>query len=209
MHYIIYKTTNLINGKFYIGKHQTNDLNDGYVGSGKLLKRAIKKYGMDNFKTEIVETCPTEVHMNMAERIYVVVDREVSYNICPGGKGGFGYIRDMPNYKEFQLRGAKAGGKASSRIQYARGTGLFSKETRLKVSAGMKIRHQLGIANKPPGTKGFVFSADSKNKMSTSAKGSKNSQYGTIWITNGNETFKIQSHELDRYILNGYRRGRK
>ena len=92
MHYIIYKTTNLINGKFYIGKHQTNDLNDGYIGSGKLLKRAIKKYGLDQFKTEILFECPTEAHMNLAEKVYVVIDQEVSYNLCPGGKGGFGYI---------------------------------------------------------------------------------------------------------------------
>ncbi len=41
MYYVIYKTTNLVNGKFYIGKHQTNDLNDGYIGSGKILRLAI------------------------------------------------------------------------------------------------------------------------------------------------------------------------
>lgn len=94
MHFVIYKTTNLVNGKFYIGKHQTNNLNDGYIGSGKLLKRAINKYGLDNFKIEIIETCPTETHMNLAEKIYVVIDPEVSYNLCPGGHGGFGYINE-------------------------------------------------------------------------------------------------------------------
>ena len=92
MHYIIYKTTNLVNGKFYIGKHKTKNLDDGYIGSGKLLKRAIKKYGLDQFKTEILEICPTEAHMNLAEKIYVVTDPEVSYNLCSGGAGGFEYI---------------------------------------------------------------------------------------------------------------------
>ena len=42
-HYLVYKTTNLVNGKIYIGKHETNDINDGYLGSGNLIRLAIKK----------------------------------------------------------------------------------------------------------------------------------------------------------------------
>jgi hypothetical protein len=44
MFYIIYKITNKINGKIYIGKHQTKDVQDSYMGSGKRLRYAIKKY---------------------------------------------------------------------------------------------------------------------------------------------------------------------
>jgi len=46
---IIYKTTNLINNKIYVGKHNTS-ANDGYLGSGKLIKQAVKKYGKENIK---------------------------------------------------------------------------------------------------------------------------------------------------------------
>lgn len=53
-HYI-YKTTNLINGKFYIGMHSTFNIEDGYLGSGKILSYSIKKYGKENFKIEIIE----------------------------------------------------------------------------------------------------------------------------------------------------------
>jgi hypothetical protein len=55
MFYTIYKITNKINNKIYIGKHQTKDLNDGYMGSGKLINAAIKKYGIENIKDIINE----------------------------------------------------------------------------------------------------------------------------------------------------------
>lgn len=91
MYFIIYKITNTINGKFYIGKHQTNKLNDGYMGSGKLLKLAIRKYGLENFKKEILHIFNTEEEMNIKEKELVVIS-EMSYNLCEGGHGGFSYI---------------------------------------------------------------------------------------------------------------------
>ena len=91
MYYTIYKITNKTNGKYYIGKHQTKDLNDGYMGSGKLLRRAIKKHGIDNFTKEILHIFDNESNMNDKEKELVVISEE-SYNLCPGGHGGFGYI---------------------------------------------------------------------------------------------------------------------
>ena len=60
MYYLIYRTTNLLNGKYYVGAHRTTKKNDDYLGSGVALKRAIKKYGRENFSKEIVEECETE-----------------------------------------------------------------------------------------------------------------------------------------------------
>jgi hypothetical protein len=54
-YFFVYKTTNKKNGKFYIGIHSTNDLNDGYLGSGTILKSSIKKNGKENFKLEYLE----------------------------------------------------------------------------------------------------------------------------------------------------------
>ncbi len=52
--YVVYKTTNLVNSKFYIGVHKTENPEDDYLGSGKLIKRAIEKYGADSFHKEII-----------------------------------------------------------------------------------------------------------------------------------------------------------
>lgn len=96
---VIYKTTNLINDKFYIGKDEKN--NPDYLGSGLLLNRAIKKCGRDNFKKEIIETCVTRKELNEKE-IYWIKELkaiEKGYNIALGGAGGNTYTNN-PNLPE-------------------------------------------------------------------------------------------------------------
>lgn len=97
MHFTIYKITNLVNNKIYVGKHQTSNLNDAYMGSGKSLKRAITKYGIENFHKEILFVFETEQEMNLKESEIVTsefVSRQDTYNLCEGGNGGFSYINN-------------------------------------------------------------------------------------------------------------------
>lgn len=95
MYYTIYKTTNKINGKIYVGKHQTKKLDDDYIGSGKQLRYAISKYGVENFEKEILFCFENENDMNAKEAELVTEEfclREDTYNICPGGNGGWSYV---------------------------------------------------------------------------------------------------------------------
>lgn len=92
MYFIIYKTTNLIDGKIYIGKHKSKDLEfDGYLGSGLRLNRAISKYGVDNFKRETLYIYNNDKECSDKERELVnesFCDRDDTYNIALGGTGG-------------------------------------------------------------------------------------------------------------------------
>ncbi len=173
MFYTIYKTTNLINHKYYLGKHQTKDLNDGYLGSGKLLKRAITKYGRDNFHKEVLHICNTEKQMDILEKILVVPDVELNYNICAGGKGGFSYINEIGANKKTSFDSEK-GKKANKKLISRRlSDDQFNKQYLKTLSASAKRRgmpNQKGEANY---FYGKTHSAETKLKMSIAAKNRK------------------------------------
>jgi group I intron endonuclease len=90
--FFIYKTTNIKTGQYYIGKHVTNKLDDGYIGSGTKLRSAIRKHGKDCFKFEIVTFCHSNEELNLLEEQIVtqqIVDDPLSYNLKIGGHGGW------------------------------------------------------------------------------------------------------------------------
>lgn len=70
-YYGIYKITNLLDGKIYIGQHITSNLDDGYMGSGCRIIKAIKKYGVENFRKEWLMFCEDEEELNYMERVFV------------------------------------------------------------------------------------------------------------------------------------------
>lgn len=89
MYYTVYKITNIINNKIYIGVHSTENLNDSYMGSGYLLKNAIKKYGVENFKKEILFNFDSLKEALIVERSIVnqeFINRPDVYNLTLGGQ---------------------------------------------------------------------------------------------------------------------------
>ena len=92
IHYI-YLTTNLINGKQYIGQHK-GELDDSYLGSGTAIKKALQKYGSANFQKEILEIC-TPDNVDERERYWITyynaVEDDNFYNLQEGGTGGDGW----------------------------------------------------------------------------------------------------------------------
>lgn len=95
MYFIIYETVNKVNNKKYRGAHVTQNLNDGYMGSGRLLKKALAKYGFENFERTILCECDSIESMFKQEAIFVNaewVNDSSTYNLKIGGEGGWDYI---------------------------------------------------------------------------------------------------------------------
>lgn len=98
MKYYLYKITNLLNGKIYIGVHQTTNLEDGYMGSGILITKAIHKHGIENFKKDILEFFDTVDDMYARENEIVNEEfllHEDNYNLNLGGTGGWHYVNQI------------------------------------------------------------------------------------------------------------------
>ena len=134
MHYYLYEIKNNINGKIYVGVHKTKIMPDSYMGSGKVIKHAIEKYGLQNFTKTILETFDTPEQMFLREKQIVTDDfllREDVYNLRRGGSGGFDFINNsgMP----------KMLGKNHSR------------QTKDRLSELMAERHKNGTAPKMTG----------------------------------------------------------
>lgn len=102
MYYTVYQITNTINGMIYVGVHRTENLSDGYMGSGLLLVEARRQYGPDAFTKKILKVFDNADDMfNMEAEI---VDQDFirskqTYNLMKGGPGGPKEARETKYYK--------------------------------------------------------------------------------------------------------------
>jgi len=207
-YYTVYKITNLVNGKIYIGCHKTNDLDDDYMGSGKLIKRAISKHGEDNFEKEYLAIFDNAEAMFNMEAALVdeefVVSNE-NYNLKRGGEGGFDYLNS---------NGLNNSGVRDISEEGLRRIGVSSSQRVGKLHSYCKL-NKLGVYSESfnfATFKGRNHTDETKSKIgeanSIHQKGEKNSQYGTRWI-HSLELKKSKRIKKDESLPDGWIEGRK
>lgn len=173
--YCVYCVTNKLNGKTYIGQHHTDNLNDNYMGSGKIILEACAKYGVENFSKSILAITEIKKVVNILEKYFIALYREegkAEYNIANGGDGGsvLNFLSDeqIKNWKlkiGEKSKGHKLSEEAKRKISKAHTGKTVSKETRQKISEAGK---------------GRVCSEESRIKRSLSLRGKKHKPMSDI-----------------------------
>lgn len=217
-YHFIYKTTNLINNKYYIGMHSTNVIDDGYLGSGTRLTRAIRKYGKENFRREILEYLPNRNELALRESEIVTSDivlDELCMNLKPGGFGGLcneEHRQKFINSSSHEIYKYKL----QNDIEFRK----YISDIHSKIFKSLwqnENYKQNQLINNPFCNgqlwQGRLHTEETKQKIrdknKLTQKGEKNSSYGTCWIMKDNVSKKIKKEELDSYIEEGWIQGRK
>lgn len=211
-----YKITCLKNGKYYIGMHSTDNLEDGYMGGGKRIKNSVRKHGKDAHEKEILEFF--ENREDLVNREIQLVNEELlndpmCMNIVTGGTGGWDLeiqlmLNKRSNEKQKWLReNDKEWADIDLRKRRKLGSDTFKKlwenpESRLKMTehVGKTFLNKKHTQE----TKKIIG-----EKNSAKQKGILNSQFGKIWVYNDNEKInkKISSEQLDEYLIGGWIKG--
>ena len=180
MFYYVYKITNNLTGKIYVGKRRSsNPATDKYMGSGTMIRSAIKKYGLDAFHKEILAIFGSDEDAAEYEHGIVTKEfaaREDTYNLHEGGFGGFAHIND--GSKEHIDRCKRGGINAG-------GTKNWTEESYKKVKDQGQMNRDLGL------TSGWFHSNETKTIMSSKKIGDKNPNFGKRWHNDGIKNFLV------------------
>ena len=210
-HYF-YKITNNLNGHFYYGVHNTDDLNDGYMGSGKRLHYAYNKYGIENFTKEILKFFPSykDAFEYEAEFITEELKNDIKcYNIQGGGESwntvGLVAVRDKDG-NTFQVSINDPKYLSGEYVHPAKGY-FAAKDKQGNVYYITKEDERYKSGKLFGCTKGIKYSDEYKENMKLALIG-KHKNHTTRYVCNENEVLKINVDEIDKYLSLGYQTGR-
>jgi hypothetical protein len=199
MKYIVYEITNKVNCKIYVGVHKTENLNDSYMGSGKNIKDAIKKYGIDNFDKKYLAIFDNPKEMFEMESEIVnesFVNNKNTYNISLGGLGSFEYVNK--NYwteKKRRLHGLKYGSIAGS---------WDNKEKRKKTWESVPLEFRIDNAKKM-GDKFGGFNKLTEDMVSERLDLIKNVDMTTYgWVKKVSDILGLTHSQVKRFIDKHY-----
>lgn len=148
MYNYIYRITNLINGKTYIGQHQYKKIDDKYMGSGTYLKRAKKKYGLENFqKTIICHSISCKRTTNVIEKLFIKRERQLGkgeYNSTSGGKRYWKHSKEIRDKISNSLIGNERCKGKNLNNKNALGN-ILSAETRANMTKAKKGNSNNGV----------------------------------------------------------------
>ena len=182
------------------------------MGSGRLIMRAIKKHGKENFKKEILYSYTTESEMNQKERELVTEEfclRKDTYNLCVGGQGGFSYVNRL-NLNNQNKNVEEIYKMVSDKLR-GRKNPNFSQTLKEKHANGELNHTHFGARSNDHEIRLRAQSSDARKKRKDTfskinhQQGSNNSQFGKCWITNGIENLKISKFDT---IPDGWFKGR-
>jgi group I intron endonuclease len=160
---VIYKTTNLLNGKIYVGQSKHNK--STYLGSGTYIKKAIKKYGRENFNREVLEYCETSEDLNERELYWIkklkATDRKIGYNVRLKNQGLY---TTQSRERQMHFKGKKL--TDEHRANISKGLEGYKKTT----EHIRKIQQNMD--------RSYMQTEEYRNNMSMSTSGSKNGMYG-------------------------------
>ena len=218
MHYYLYKVTNLVNNRFYVGVHKTKEMDDGYMGSGKVIQQAIEKYGIKNFQKEILEVFDNSKAMYDREKEIVTEEflkTEDVYNLRLGGNGGWDYItknglNTTPEILKKRGESIKKSyiGKDCSGKNSASFGKKHSEQTKQHISKKRKEYYENG-GEHPKGMLNKEHSLDTKNHLSEvmktkssliGKKGLKHPAGGTKWYNNGMSHMRAEQHPGEGWV---------
>lgn len=186
MFFKIYKTTNLINGKIYVG--QTHYDRQKYFGSGTLISEAIEKYGIENFVKEYIDDASSQEELDIKEIYWIKElksqDREIGYNIADGGWYYFTMTDETKEKISKTLKGKYVGEQAFRKglkltdehkkaISKALKGRILTSEHRQKISEGGKGKRPADTTRKKMSMshKGKILTAEHRQKISEGGKG--------------------------------------